>query len=452
MLEGVALSQILLGHAEGVEIRHLSLGGLPEAAANQVLAVRTQAMTGTYVAPYLLMIAARRFPTSGGFVITPAIMLGMTVNATSPGADLALTTQDGTGFTFIPRHLSPVSGQAGGGLEVGREKWLISAHYSAMLAENWHAQSIQANFKMTFYPSYVICPVVASFALRRVGWGCNLWRMDFSPPYMTSKMEAHQRAAGQLDIALADKAGQTRLTRFYQQGCLKARRVGHGDTPELVAMNISGGIAGGDSISMAFELGENAKAVFTTQAAERIYRSLGDPAYVSTKLFAASGASLAYLPQETILFDGFSLDRSLEIDLSEGATFIGVESLVFGRLAMGEVVQRGLLRDKINIRCNGRLIWRDVATVKGHIFSCLNLPGVGGAARVAASLFAVGQGFSEMMPQLRQRLEGHVAGVSSHGGIVFVRLLAEDTITLRLAVMAALSTFGRKTLPRVWLS
>lgn len=117
MLEGVALSQILLGHAEGVEIRHLSLGGLPEAAANQVLAVRTQAMTGTYVAPYLLMIATRRFPTSGGFVITPAIMLGMTVNATNLGADLALTTQDGTGFTFIPRAF--VTGERSGGGRAG---------------------------------------------------------------------------------------------------------------------------------------------------------------------------------------------------------------------------------------------------------------------------------------------------------------------------------------------
>ena len=66
------------------------------------------------------------------------------------------------------------------------------------------------------------------------------------------------------------------------------------------------------------------------------------------------GASLEWLPQETILFDRCALDRRLEIDLAADARFLGVETLVFGRTAMGERVREGYLRDLIRVRQGGQ--------------------------------------------------------------------------------------------------
>ncbi|MGE4481803.1 urease accessory protein UreD [Acidocella sp.] len=262
----------------------------------------------------------------------------------------------------------------------------------------------------------------------------------------------HQRAEGGLDLAVALQGERHRLARFYQRGSLKARCIRTGDAIELVAINISGGMAGGDTASVKMELMAGAKAVFTTQAAERIYRSLGEVTRVETRLIAGPGAHLMYLPQETILFDGFGLKRSLEIDLAEGASFVGVEGLVFGRLAMGEVIERGSLSDKITLRREERLVWRDVSRVEGHVFARLDRPGIGNGARAMASLIAVGDGMMAKLPAVQNALSGHVAGLSTHDGMILLRLLAADSASLRRVVTAALSMLGNGALPRVWQS
>lgn len=266
---------------------------------------------------------------------------------------------------------------------------------------------------------------------------------------------AHQRAVGRLEITLKQNAGRTGLERFYQAGCLKARCLrGHG-VPELVALNISGGIAGGDEVSTAISLAPGAKAVFTTQAAERIYRALDVPSRISTRLEIGAGAHLAYLPQETILFDGFALKRKLEIELTEDASFLGVESLIFGRLAMGEALRSGALHDRITLRRDGRLLWQDVMQVEGDVFAKLDLPGAAGKARAMATIFAIDARQDKVLLEaklavLRENLAGHVAGVSIHGNMALLRLLGQDAASLRGAVSIALSVLGEGALPRVW--
>ncbi len=244
---------------------------------------------------------------------------------------------------------------------------------------------------------------------------CNFCLMNFMPAHSQQVAPLHQRAEGQLDVALVAAGGRTRLKRFYQEGCLKARCLNAEGAPEVVSINISGGIAGGDAMNTRVELGPGANAVFTTQAAERVYRALGEPARITTRLTVGPDANLAYLPQETILFDGFSLDRTLEVELMGRATCVGVESLAFGRLAMGETVKSGILRDRISVRRDGRLIWRDLARVEGDISALLDQPGIGGQARAIASLFAVGVDVGALLPRLRDVLGGHVAGITVQG-------------------------------------
>ena len=85
-----------------------------------------------------------------------------------------------------------------------------------------------------------------------------------------------QRARGRLGLTFQLAAERTRIATFYQEGCLKARlpRPVEPDVCEAVTMNISGGIAGGDALSVAIGLDAHTRACIAGQAAERVYRAL----------------------------------------------------------------------------------------------------------------------------------------------------------------------------------
>lgn len=256
---------------------------------------------------------------------------------------------------------------------------------------------------------------------------------------------APQRARGRLDLCFTHN-GTTRLSRFYQEGCLKAR-LPRGPGVEAVALNISGGIAGGDALETALELAPDAEVTFTTQAAERIYRALEAPARIRTRLTVGAGAVLHYLPQETVLFDGFGLDRALDIELASGAAFLGIESLVFGRLSMGEVLRGGILRDRISLRRGGMLRWQDSTRLEGDITAQLDRPGIAAGARAMASIFAAG---ACELDALRAALADAHAGASIIGDVMLARILAPDAATLRRIVVKALGVLRPGPLPRVW--
>jgi urease accessory protein len=258
-----------------------------------------------------------------------------------------------------------------------------------------------------------------------------------------------QRAAGRLDLAFRQEAGRTRLERLYQQGCLKAC-LPRASEMEVVALNLSGGIVGGDRLETTLNAGAGAEVTFTTQAAERLYRTLDAPADVATRLHAGRGARLHYLPQETILFDRFALKRTLEVELHGDAEFLGLESLVFGRLAMGEAIHAGMLRDRISLRRDGKLLWQDITRLDGDIAALLARPAVAGGARAVASLFGTGKPMAERLPALRAALAGAVAGASWNGEMLTARILAPDAAALRAVLARALHALRGTALPRVW--
>ena len=204
------------------------------------------------------------------------------------------------------------------------------------------------------------------------------------------------------------------------------------------------------------------------------------------------GAAVEWLPQETILFDRCSVDRRLSVELAEDAWFLGVESLVFGRAAMGEVVERASLRDSVELRRGGRLMWHDTIRMDGEVAATLRRSAVAAGARAMATLVHVapdaegkvdavraidsprplaGEGacavdrpspgaIAPTPDQVRGRLSpasgrgegGAVFGVSAWDGMLVARILAADGAALRVSVIAALDVLrGSRPLPRVWL-
>ena len=156
---------------------------------------------------------------------------------------------------------------------------------------------------------------------------------------------AANRARGAIALSVAAAGGATRRRYVAEAGSLRVRFPGPASADlEAVIVNTAGGIAGGDDLSIAIEIGAAARLAVTSAAAEKIYRALGPEAAVHLNMSVAAHGALAWLPQETILFDRARLRRTIDVDLADGATLVLAEARVFGRTAMGEAVDLALFR------------------------------------------------------------------------------------------------------------
>lgn len=265
-----------------------------------------------------------------------------------------------------------------------------------------------------------------------------------------------QRAVGELRVSVKRFGTETVLDELRQVGCLKARfprRIVSG-WMDVVMLNTGGGVAGGDRLDVAIGIGAGAQATVTAQAAERFYRALvGDaPSRVRTRLTLAAGAFLEWLPQETILFDRCALDRRLDIELSADARFLGVETIVFGRKAMGERVGQGWFRDLIRVRRCGELLLHDAIRLDGKIDSALKRTAIGGGAGAVATMVYVAPDAREKLDPLREAFGEAQAGASAWNGMLIARILGVDSASVRDTVTAALNVLREaRPLPRVWL-
>ena len=145
-----------------------------------------------------------------------------------------------------------------------------------------------------------------------------------------------QRARAEARASFARVGARTEPERLFETGGLRWRFPRSSSPCEAAIVNTGGGVAGGDCYSVSLTLSEGAEVEATTPSAERIYRSDGPAAAITTRLTLMPGARLFWLPQETLLFEGARLERRLDVDTSGEAEFLVAETLVFGRLAMGE--------------------------------------------------------------------------------------------------------------------
>jgi urease accessory protein len=264
-----------------------------------------------------------------------------------------------------------------------------------------------------------------------------------------------QRAVGELRVVLRVRDGHTVLDGLRQAGCLKARfpRPECPDWSTVVTLNTSGGIAGGDALTSSFELQPGARATIASQAAERFYRALPGsvPASVNTHIAVANGSAAEWLPQETIMFDRCALDRRLDVELAEDASFLGIETLVFGRAAMGETVQQAWLRDGIRVRRRGRLVLNDAIRMDGEVARLLQRSSIASGACATATIWFVAQDVAARLDAVRAVLPDEAAA-SAWNGMLVTRLLANNAAALRLAATAVLHVLrDGRPLPRVWL-
>ncbi|HSI00670.1 MAG TPA: urease accessory protein UreD [Reyranella sp.] len=223
-----------------------------------------------------------------------------------------------------------------------------------------------------------------------------------------------------------------------------------GEPPLAVLITTSGGVTGGDSLVMAVEVGPQAEAVAATQAAEKIYRAAraDEHCTMDIALSVGEGATLDWLPQETIVFEGARLKRRTVAEIAPGGSLLACEMVVLGRAASGERFTSGLLLDAWSVRRAGKLVWTDALRVEGETPT-----GAGfGDANALATVIGVWDQPEERFIEVRRLLENAEpvrAGVTLVNGIVVARLLGEAT-AVRAAITRFLGDFRGRRLPRVW--
>ncbi|WP_407176960.1 urease accessory protein UreD [Bradyrhizobium sp. STM 3562] len=278
--------------------------------------------------------------------------------------------------------------------------------------------------------------------------------MQTDTPSTSSAVFAANRARGAVAFDVRVRDGVTRRGSLHESGSLRVRFPSpEGEGLSAVFVNTAGGVAGGDRFEVRITAGEEARLTLTTAAAEKVYRATDEPAELAISLSVAAGAQLAWLPQETILFDRAKVLRRIDIDLAEGASLLLCEIVVFGRAAMGERMQGGSFVDRWRLRYGGKLVFAETVRLDGDIGGKLARPAIGkGAAAIATALVVPGD--QALVERIRQAADGFggEVGISAWNGFAMARFCAQDATRLRADMIAVLGRASDLPLPRLWIN
>lgn len=115
-------------------------------------------------------------------------------------------------------------------------------------------------------------------------------------------------------------------------------------------VNPSGGLVGGDHVSVEAQLHAGTHVLMTSPSANRVYRSLSEPAVQEVRLSVGPDARLEWLPEITIPFAGSRIRQSIHVDLAPGATLVLWDAIASGRVARQERWAFAMLENEICIR------------------------------------------------------------------------------------------------------
>lgn len=164
-----------------------------------------------------------------------------------------------------------------------------------------------------------------------------------------------------LDLGFERREGSTILARRQHHGPLRIQKPLYPEGRDIchaIVLHPPAGIAGGDQLRIGVDVEAAAHALLTTPGAGKWYRSAGPWAEQVVSIKVGAGGTAEWLPQESILFSGAEARMKTVVELAEGARYVGVETICFGRRASGERFDRGSVRLATDIHLAGQPIWK----------------------------------------------------------------------------------------------
>lgn len=267
-----------------------------------------------------------------------------------------------------------------------------------------------------------------------------------------------------LTLGFADDAGVTRLVERGHFGPLRVQKPLYpegGAVCHAIVVHPPGGVVGGDQLATSVAAGPAAHAFIATPGATKWYKANGKVSRQQVAIDVAAGASVEWMPQESIFFDQADVALEHTVTLAADADYIGCEILCLGRRASGESFNRGKISQRTQIRRGGKLLWWEQGVLAGgaaHLASPLGLNG----KTVCATLIAVGP----VLPAaVLAALRAHGAAVGEGGAgfgatqmknLLVVRYLGHDSEVARRVMLGAWQLLrppllGRQArVPRIW--
>ncbi len=249
----------------------------------------------------------------------------------------------------------------------------------------------------------------------------------------------------------------TRLTRREHSGPLRVQKALYPEDPAIchaIVVHPPGGVVGGDVLDIGVHAGDGAHAFLTSPGAAKWYRANGRTSRQDVALQAGAGASLEWLPQETIFYDDANVELTHHVELAPDAAYLGCEILCLGRRASGETFTRGRIVQHTSIRRGGRLLWWE----QGILTPATLASPVGLAGHtVCATLLACGRQVPLDVLQAVRALADHPGfGATQLKNVLAVRWLGDDSEAARGIMLAAWrllrpALLGRAPIdPRSW--
>ena len=215
-----------------------------------------------------------------------------------------------------------------------------------------------------------------------------------------------------------------------------------------------GGIAGGDQLDIRASVGPDAWAQLTSPGAAKWYRAAG-PAYQRVELKVAAGATLEWLPQETIVFSAAQAELSTRIELEGNARLFYWDMIALGRQASGERFEHGYFQSHLDIRRDGQLLWHERQRIVGGdglLDSPIGLDG----NPVFATLLVTGEVSPERLEACRSLPHPVRGDLTQLPGLLVARCLAGEALQARswlidLWRLLRPALLGREAVtPRIW--
>ncbi|RON10543.1 urease accessory protein [Pseudomonas brassicacearum] len=261
----------------------------------------------------------------------------------------------------------------------------------------------------------------------------------------------------ELELGYARFGDSTRPVQRRHKGPLRVQKHLYAEGPEVcqhIIVHPPGGIAGGDRLDITACVGADAWAQLTSPGAAKWYRAAG-PAYQQLDLHVAAGATLEWLPQETIVFSAAQAELSTSIELQGDARLFYWDVVALGRPASGERFEHGHFQSQLEIRRDGQLLWHERQRIVGDdglLDSPIGLDG----QPVFATLLVTGEIDSELLEACRSLTNDVRGDLSQLPGLLVARCLASEALLARgwlidLWKLLRPALLGREAVPpRIW--
>lgn len=277
-------------------------------------------------------------------------------------------------------------------------------------------------------------PVFATCAADASGLGQEGWR-------------------AQLDLQFEQRQGRTALVRRAHVGPMMVQRPFHpeGAPCHTYVLHPPGGVVGGDHLDLHAHVGADAHALITMPGATKFYRSDGQQALLRQTCTLAAGATLEWLAQDTIHFNGAHSRMQTRFTLDEGARLIAWEVQCLGRPSLAERFETGSLNARLELEYLNRPLLIESLNLQGG-----QMARVGGHPLCATMLvFPATDAVLDAVRQEIAQFDG-AAGATRMDELLVLRLLSDDNQAIQQCLHACWRAIRPMVLgieacpPRIW--